>query len=530
MTDILQSPKIGSLATLVEEAARSTEEGVKRFIEPASGTLRRAIIKRHHIVFGRRGSGKTSLLRKAAADLTLDRRPIAFVNLESFKGHSYPDVLISVLITCFKRFKDWLETAAIHPANKTSFWRTLFGTRPQRSAFNRKDTGELASELETIIEELETLLHLYDDTELQRVSRQGQESNLQSELGVGINAPQIAQVSAKVSRADKTTSDEEIRETFRRSKIEFLLRYILNYQDIFKRMSNISDGESFLFLDDLYHIRRNDQAQLLDYFHRIAKDNNLWLKIGTIRHRSQWYVHGDPSVGLKLGDDADEIDLDLTLEKYSLTKGFLVAILKNLVKECLAPPIDQFVTDGAVDRLVIASGGVARDFLGIFRRSIDEALERRQRDPLHSRGPKIGAEDVNLAVGKYGELKLEEFKRDTLEDQQNLDQAFRRIRSFCIEKTNANCFLLDQDANDSEVALVQELVDLRLVHLVRSRVTVSGRTGKVYKAYMLDASQYLGSRKRRKLQMLEFWRIGSKEQLRKASLIYDPSTFSEQAG
>ena len=39
--------------------------------------------------FGRRGSGKSSLLRKAGADLTLDRRPIAHVNLEAFKGHSY---------------------------------------------------------------------------------------------------------------------------------------------------------------------------------------------------------------------------------------------------------------------------------------------------------------------------------------------------------------------------------------------------------------------------------------------------------
>jgi hypothetical protein len=529
MTDILQSPEINSLATLVEEVARSTEEGVKRFIEPASGTLRRAVSKRHHVVFGRRGSGKTSLLRKAAADLTLDRRPIAFVDLEPFKGHSYPDVLISVLITCFKRFKEWLETAAIHPASKKSFWETLFGTRPKRGAFNRRATRELASELENIIKELKEQLHLYDDTELQRVIRQGQESSLQSELGAEIGVPQVSRVSSKVEGADKTTSDEEIRETFRRSKIEFLLRHILEYQDIFKRISQVSGGDSFLFLDDLYHIRRSDQPQLLDYFHRIAKGNNLWLKIGTIRHRSQWYLHGDPPVGLKLGDDADEIDLDLTLEKYSLAEDFLAAILKNLVRECSAPPIDQFVADGAVNRLVIASGGVARDFLGIFRRSIDEALERRQRDPSHYRGPKIGAEDVNLAVGKYGELKLEEFKRDTLEDQQNLEQAFRRIRSFCTERANANCFLLDQDANDSEVALIQELVDLRLVHLVRSRVTVSGRTGKIYKAYMLDVSQYTGSRKRRKFQMLEFWRTGSKEQLRKASLIYDPSAFLEQA-
>jgi hypothetical protein len=41
--NLLQSNDIETLVTLVEEAARSTEEGVKRFIEPAQGTLRRAI-------------------------------------------------------------------------------------------------------------------------------------------------------------------------------------------------------------------------------------------------------------------------------------------------------------------------------------------------------------------------------------------------------------------------------------------------------------------------------------------------------
>jgi Ni2+-binding GTPase involved in maturation of urease and hydrogenase len=46
--------------------------------------LDRAKSRRHHILFGRRGSGKTSLLRKAGSDLTLSRIPIAFIDLEAF--------------------------------------------------------------------------------------------------------------------------------------------------------------------------------------------------------------------------------------------------------------------------------------------------------------------------------------------------------------------------------------------------------------------------------------------------------------
>src|SRR5579859_325953 len=98
-TGLLDNAALQELATIIEEAARSTEEGVKHFLEPAPGTLNRATSKRHHLIFGRRGSGKSSLLRKAGADLTVDRRPIAYINLESFKEHSYPDVLLSVLLT-----------------------------------------------------------------------------------------------------------------------------------------------------------------------------------------------------------------------------------------------------------------------------------------------------------------------------------------------------------------------------------------------------------------------------------------------
>jgi len=123
MADLLNSHEVSLLVTKVEEAARATEEGVKHFIEPAPGTLKRAVSKRHHIVFGRRGSGKSSLLRKAAADLTVDRSPIAYVNLEAFKGHSYPDVLLSILIATFREFKKWLDTAAVNRSDKVSAYR-----------------------------------------------------------------------------------------------------------------------------------------------------------------------------------------------------------------------------------------------------------------------------------------------------------------------------------------------------------------------------------------------------------------------
>ena len=523
---VIVSSGMETLLTLVEEAARSTREGVKHFVEPAPGTLRRAISKRHHIVFGRRGSGKSSLLRKAAADLTVDRRPIAHVNLEAFKGHSYPDVLLSILIATLTEFKNWMDSAAIHPSTRKTFWEKLFGTTPQRPSFNRKATSDLSNTISTHIEALNRELHRTDEADLTVKSGSEESEKNSSSLKSKIGAS-AASISGESGCEVSQKFREEVEEKYKISKIDFLHRRIMEFQRIFRQIAEISEGDSYLFLDDLYHIRRSDQAKVIDYFHRLAKDHNLWLKIGTIRHRTLWYAHGDPPIGMKLGDDADEIDLDLTLEKYSLAKEFLRKILRNFATTAALMPLSSFLTDGAEDRLVLASGGVARDFLTIFRRSVDVARERKG----GHRGDKVGAEDVNAAAGEYDSSKREEFKRDTLDDDDvGLQAEFQNVRNFCLDKNNTNCFLMDKDEIGDHVKLVHELVELKFIHLVKSRVTVSGRPGKIFEAYMLDLSQYSGARKRRNVEIVEFWKPTSTEALRRKSMIYPPRLKADSGG
>lgn len=511
MTGILDSKEMENLSTIVEEATRSTEEGVKYFVEPAGGSLRRSKSRRHHIVFGRRGSGKSSLLRKAAAVLMIERAPIAYVDLEPFKGHSYPDLLLSVLIAAFRSFKQWLDTAAIAPSTKTNFWKKLFGGVPSKPAYSRKACQELSGVVAAQIARLEQELHAAETTEVKSTTTAAVEDTAGGKASAGLKIAPIGELGSELSASQTNKTGTATEQQFRRSKIDFLRRRVMQYQEVFDSLFNVSDGDAFLFLDDLYHIKRQNQPQVLDYFHSIAKGHRLWLKIGTIRHRTDWYVHGDPPVGVKLGDDADEIDLDLTLEKYALTKKFLVEILESLSTSVGLTPID-FITDGAIDRLVLASGGVARDFLSIFRRAIDVSRERS--------ADKISAEDVNMAAGEYEPAKREEFKRDTYSDEEgSLDSVFQSVRDFCLNTANSNCFLINKDARGGEIDSLHELVDLKLLHLIRSRVTVNSRGGQIYEAYMLDLSQYAGARKRRGLEVIEFWKSGSTQRLRRVSLI-----------
>ncbi|HHQ4082362.1 TPA: hypothetical protein ACSP0H_003957, partial [Escherichia coli] len=164
----LRDEQVDNLIILCDEAMRATPENVKRFIEPAPGVLAQSKAKQHSLIFGRRGSGKSSLLRKVVADLTIDRRPISFVDMETFKGHSYPDVLISVLIKSLQEFEVWLETAALTPATKTTFWNRIFGRAPERKPFKKNPTNELVRELKGIIQDLENKLLQPEEINVQR--------------------------------------------------------------------------------------------------------------------------------------------------------------------------------------------------------------------------------------------------------------------------------------------------------------------------------------------------------------------------
>ena len=507
----LKSHEVAEFVVALEEAGRAdTSAESIRFIEPAAGTLSRALANRSHLVFGRRGSGKTSLLLKTRAEMLEQRRPNAYIDMEKFKGHTYPDVLISVLIETFENIRGWLDEGAIAPASKKSFWRRM-RVLPSRSPLKRTEAARLSSDLASHITELEALLYAQDDAEIETLRRQEFADTGGSRVNAGIEAHGLNAAFNRENSQTSTAAAQEMEKT-RRSKIDFLHRRVIIYQKTLREVVALSGNNGFIMLDDLYYIRRSNQADVLDYFHRLFKGTGLWLKVGTIRHRSSWYRHGDPPMGVKLGDDIEEIDLDLSLEKYRTAKVFLLKVAESVGDECQVK-VPQLLTRDARDRLVLASGGVARDFLSIMRKAIAFAQEQG--------AAKVGATSVNQAAGEHESSKRDEFSRDAIDSQQKLQQEFDSVSQFCLIRQKTNCFLVEKDDTENPTyQAVRELVDLRLIHAVASRITVRTRPGKIYEAYMIDISQYTGERKRRNLKIIEFWKPEGKNELRVASRIY----------
>lgn len=482
--------------------------------------LRQGLSKRHHIVFGRRGSGKSSLLRKIEAELSSERVPVAYVDLEQFKGHSYPDVLISIMIKVLEGYQSWLQTVAVSPANKTSFWER-FVKAPSKPVLDKRRATEVAGKLGEELEHLRSRLHAPDEraSTLSFAAEDRDSTAVRAEAGIkvtGIRAAGDGTFSAQqkqsVSRTDEFTD----------RKIELLRRKIIDFQALVESTANLADGHAYLLLDDLYQLPQPDQPQVIDYLHRLAKVSNLWLKIATVKHRSIWYEPRTPPVGMKIPDDVTEIDLDKTLENYEGTKIFLLTLLESFTAR-INIDLDGIVSAGGKERLVLASGGVARDFLAIFSRAIDIVVERVARGRV-ARGEKIGAEDINRAVAANDDYKRADIRHDLFgpADEGRLMAYFDKLKDFCLNQQNTNCFLIERSERPREFdKVLNELVDVKLIHRVKSRVNVWGKPGASFEAFMLDLSQYSGERAQRNVEIVEFWRRDSDDVLRKASRIFE---------
>jgi hypothetical protein len=311
------------------------------------------------------------------------------------------------------------------------------------------------------------------------------------------------------------SQNQSLQRNFRSEKVQQLNRALIRHQDLLRDLSALADLPTLILLDDLYHVPQASQPYVLDYFHRLCKNLPIYLKVGTIRNRSRVYKGGDPPIGIEHPHDAGSIDLDKTLADFEAAKTFLLDVADGVLKSA-GVGSRQILKSRVANRLVLASGGVARDFLSLLGVAVQRAGSKRPGAPLV-----VNISEVNTVAGELETSKRADLARDIAagEDEGLLLKALDEVRTFCYGQ-KVNCFLLEQDAPASKTSPVHELVDMRLIHSVRPRVTIPARAGRIYEAYMLDISQWTGQRKRRNLQEIEFWSAAGAEKLRQARLVY----------
>lgn len=241
---VLMSADVDKLTAIIEEATRSTQDGVRFFIEPAQGTLSSALSRRHHLIFGRRGSGKSSLLNKVAEEAGNRGNPVVFVDMEAFKAHSYPDVLVSVLITTFSGFLAWAKEDEAK-RNKgvrkkaAKLWSILI---------SRSKTPTIADQLGDIVEDLKSRLH--SEEEVSRTARRANQKDSGSKVTTGADLKVKSKkldlgAQSQIESDERRVTEDEVIDTYSHRKIEFLHRSIIDYSNVLREVSKVVVAATF---------------------------------------------------------------------------------------------------------------------------------------------------------------------------------------------------------------------------------------------------------------------------------------------
>lgn len=416
----LNDPRITALVELIEAKSRTSESQASlEYIQDVGDNLAVCLTHRHHLIFGRRGVGKTALMVEA---------------------------------------KRVAEASGNH-----AFW------------LNVQTLGSLSADAAFAT----TMLRILDLP--QRI------------YGTRANQPMSVRNAEKVSKAVREYLESGSRE---------LGLLIADCQQVLNLLGHETQSHAYLFLDDIHYLRMSEQPKYLHMLHAITRDNNVWIKAAGIRHQCRWFMDNPPT-GLQTGQDASLIPLDITLETPDKARDFLVKIISTYVDQVKISSALSFLPQSSIDRLVLASGGVPRDFLVLTGRALQVARHR-------PKARAVGIQDVNEAAGQLAKVKLQELEQDaaaSIGSAAARVNALNLLSDFLLNKKQTTYFKVafrDKEKKQREYDLLQSLMDLRMIHLIHGSLSDEHQAGERAEVYMLDLSKFSGTRFKHKLRVLDF--------------------------
>lgn len=445
------------------------------------------------------------LLRTVTRQARNSGHPVAFIDVETLRDNPFPDVLIRLLVELIDALVTNLGSASGH-------WNQ------RRKA--RRDLRRLRARLGKLLQDPQEAAHSLSE----RTGRKWWFGILAKGGANAEHGPVGAALTASAGAGVDTTSMSGRDASFVRTKMQGLQAEAVEFRKVLKGAVDALGGKSALVvLDDFYFIGQEHQPDVLAYLQQVVKNLNIWLKVGAVEHRLNEFADGDPPRGLQLTQDAGKVPMDNTLADFDHTRRFLEEILSDICADA-SVDVDAVVTDGARERLVLASGGVPRDYLNLLTASLMKATRR----PGTTNRPKnkVNAEDVSVAAPEFLKQKESDLVLDASPgDVNRLRERFLDVLNFCLQARKVNVFLVEARYLKEEQwgRDIAALSDLRFFHRLGNLTVKSSEeayVGRRYEAFALDLSSYAGTRVR--TTEIDFWTTEGQQKLRAVTNVYTP--------
>ena len=234
-----KADKLALLRQAITESLRVQKHGESIDYINVGTALDDARARQNHAIFARRGCGKTLLLHHSGRTLRSDLVAV-YLNCEDFKRHSFPNVLIEILAALFREIERNLPG-----------W---FGKKKRSRQIVRQ-----------ILEKLEQLQKSADSREENVRTSHAEETTSEASVSAGAD---IDVLSIKAGASELRSRKQQVERSFRihRQKLEELDRWLPELKESIRDFFELSSSITGIFLqiDDLYHLKRTDQAFVVD--------------------------------------------------------------------------------------------------------------------------------------------------------------------------------------------------------------------------------------------------------------------------
>lgn len=465
----LNDARIDNLTGLIKNSFRVRPNHDPVYVD-VSGNLDRVSAPQHQIVFGRRGSGKSCLLVHFHRVIAPENGILTvYIDADELKRLGYPDVLIRLLL----RITEDL-------AKGTQGWLARF------LGLKRSPLWKQAEKLRDLLESAEEsdITH-----QVQEDESAGAETTIKAPgMGGGLKASS--------RRTEGTTS------SFKAKKLEALERSFPDFKQVLQaELARSRFKSGAVIVDDFYLFDRAIQPDVLDYLHRLLRGTDLYLKVGTVRHRTTLLRTNGQTIGVDPSEDVEEISLDRTFEHVDSTREFLELMLNSMARKVDLEGSAAFMSQDGQLALTLASGGVPRDYLNTLVEAVPVARNLGQQ--------RVTPRTVYKGAGRLSyRTKLANLRDDVGSDAKAIELVFADLARFCLKEERKTGFLVSQEevqTHPDEHEIIQQLMDFKLVHIIEPDTSAaSGRRGR-FEAYTLDFSLFMEPRLRG-IRHIEFWK------------------------
>ncbi len=409
--DRIQLPETRLLRSVLSESLTVDEHTFgdgffTRYIPSVFGYEEQVISENNYLVYGRRGSGKSSLLGFAMHHRKDDDRPYAWITMQPYASRDDIQVSIDVFANVLSQLSECVGD------------------------------GKAFAKLNQLLDDM-------------------------SEMDDSVACKAFTRLLPRISREIGNASN--------------------------------SSSDIVIFIDDIHVLSPSFQPKLLGHLYSISRGKRCYLKISGIEQFSRPWNTED-QIGLESPHDALILKLDSNLTMPEKSKTHIESILDAHAKFCGLPSVGYICGDDVLSRLVWVAAAVPRDALHLFAQAITRASSQDRK--------KVSITSINLAASEITEHKLRDVEKDHSEEPSPTRDILEQLKDFCIRTKRQNAFLLEIKNDDAGFACVQDLIALRLVHVLHEGITPH-EAGRRYQALMLDYGFYVGIRAARSVDLFQ---------------------------